>query len=55
MGFSKLYHEHPVMEGQRGRFRAEGADSSKFLMSGIPPQSESWISDVEEFVERREG
>ena len=54
MGFSKLYHEHSVMEGTRGQLRAEGADSSKFLMSGIPPQSASWISNVEELVERRE-
>jgi hypothetical protein len=55
MGFSKLYHEQSAMEGPRGQRRTEGADSGKFLMSDIAPQSASWISDVEELVERREG
>jgi hypothetical protein len=55
MDFSKLYHEHSEMESPRGQRRAEGADSGKLLMSGIPPQSASWISNVEELVERREG
>jgi hypothetical protein len=55
MDFSKLYHEQPVMEGPRGQRRAEGAESGKLLMSGVPPQSASWISNVEELVERREG
>ena len=55
MDFSKLYHEQPVMEGPRGQRRAEGAESGNFLMSGVVPQSASWISNIEELVERREG
>lgn len=55
MGFSKLYHEHSEMEGPRGQRRAEGADSGKLLVSDITSPSASWISDVEEFIERREG
>ena len=55
MGFSKLYHEHSKMEGPRGQRRDEGPDSGKLLVSDTAYPSASWISDVEEFIERREG
>ena len=55
MGFSKLYHEHSEMEGPRGQHRAKGADSGKLWMPDITSHSASWISNVEELAERREG
>ncbi len=55
MSFSKLYHEHLEMEGLRSQCRAKEAYSGNFGMPAVMPRSSSWISNVEELVERREG
>jgi hypothetical protein len=55
MGFSKLYHEPLEMEVLRNQRRAKESGNGNFGMPAVMPRSASWISDVEELIERREG
>ena len=55
MGFSKLYHEHTEMEVLRSQRRATESGNGDFGMPDTIPVCSSWISDVEELIESREG
>ena len=53
--FSKYYNEHQEdLEDLWNQRRAKASDNGNFGMPDEVPQSSHWISDVEEFLERRE-
>ena len=54
--FSKYYNENPeTLEGLWDQRRAKESGNGDFGMPDAMPECSSWISDVEDLIERREG